>query len=300
VKVVPLLVALLVTPCLACSSREPQVAAAQAPQIKPQNKPAGSAAAQAPAAPGSAAQLFSGNFDPSQFLAAVEVVTSDAIAQDELEILAPNYAGSSFGELTARHLLLGRAAGGRLRVRNAAGYPAPTQAVESRERRCSFVVDCDELAVRGLVAKLRGSHPTIAANDVISYVYRFIEHKHMARGFDIASIVAEKREGDCTEHAVLTAALLRATGFPAHIVTGLALLRVAGKWSAFGHAWTEYHDGTSWQLADATNVGETVEKIRYVPLNVMKDEGPGYARANYDSFDIIDIQSLVVPTQLEP
>lgn len=297
-KALTLLGVLLVTPGLGCSSGKPQVAAAA-----PQAKPAVSSTAlqaKAPAAPGSAAHRLSGKFDPSQLLAAVEVATSDTLAPDELEILAPKYAGSSFGELTARHLVLGREAGGRLRVRNAAGYPAPTQAVDGRERRCSFVVDCDELSVRALVADLRGSHPTVGASDVTAYVYRFIEHKHMARGFDIASIVAEKREGDCTEHAVLTAALLRATGFPSHIVTGLAVLRVDGKWSAFGHAWTEYHDGASWQLADATNVGKNVERMRYVPLRVMKDEGPGYMRANYDSFEVIDVQSLVVPTRLDP
>jgi transglutaminase-like putative cysteine protease len=122
----------------------------------------------------------------------------------------------------------------------------------------------------------------------------------MSRGFDVASIVAEKREGDCTEHAVLTAALLRGTGFPAHVVLGLALVRIDDKWCAFGHAWTEYHDGQSWQLADATNVGETAEKIRYVPVRVMKDEGPGYGRASFDAFDIVDVRTLVVSTRLAP
>jgi transglutaminase-like putative cysteine protease len=195
---------------------------------------------------------------------------------------------------------LGREAGGKLRVRNAPGYPAPSQAVESRERRCSFVVDCDELSVRALVAELRAAHASVSADDVVAYVYRFIEHKHMARGFDIASVVAEKREGDCTEHAVLTAALLRGTGFPAHVVTGLAVLQIDGKWSAFGHAWTEYHDGQRWQLADATNVGEVVEKIRYLPLHVMTDEGPGYARASLDAFDVVDVRTLVLPTRLPP
>jgi transglutaminase-like putative cysteine protease len=283
---------LLATPYLACSSSKPPVAVAPLPSVK------SSASAHAP--PSHEAQSLQGALDPSQFLAAVEVVTSDGLAQDELEILAPNYAGSSFGELTARKLLVGPTAGGRLRVRNAPGYPAPTQAVESRDRRCSFVVDCDELVVRGLIADLRGSSSTIAADDVVTYVYRFIEHKHMARGFDVASIVAEKREGDCTEHAVLTAALLRGTGFPAHVVLGLALVRIDDQWRAFGHAWTEYHDGERWQLADATNVGDAAEKIRYVPVRVMKDEGPGYGRASLEGFDIVDVRTLVVSTRLEP
>jgi hypothetical protein len=287
-----LLGVVLATPYFACSSRKPPVAVAPLPPVK--------TAPSAAALPSHEAQSLQGALDPSQFFAAVEVVTSDGLAQDELEILAPNYTGSSFGELTARKLLVGPTAGGKLRVKNAPGYPAPTQAVESRERRCSFVVDCDELAVRGLIADLRGSHSSITADDVVTYVYRFIEHKHMARGFDVASIVAEKREGDCTEHAVLTAALLRGTGFPSHVVLGLALVSIADKWCAFGHAWTEYHDGESWRLADATNVGDAVEKIRYVPIRVMKDEGPGYGRASFDAFDIVDVRTLVVSTRLVP
>jgi hypothetical protein len=32
----------------------------------------------------------------------------------------------------------------------------------------------------------------------------------------------------------------------------------------------------------------------------MKDEGPGYGRASLESFDIVDVRTLVVPTRLEP
>lgn len=249
--------------------------------------------------PSQAAQSFSGELDASQFLASLAVTTSDSLAPNELELLAPNYAGASLGELDARHLLVSRKPNGQLRVKHEAGYAASTEAVVSGERRCSFVIDCDDLAVRGLVAELRAAHPTIEANDVIRYVYDFIEHKHFARGFDIASVVAEKREGDCTEHAVLTAALLRAIGFPTHVVTGVVLVRLDDHLRAFGHAWAEYHDGQRWQLADATNAGQDAERLGYVPLRVMKDEGPAYGRAAYDSFDVIDIESVLVPTRLD-
>jgi hypothetical protein len=250
--------------------------------------------------PSRAAQHFADEVDPSQFLASVEVTTSDRLGPNELELLAPNYAGASLGELEARHLLLSRKPSGQLRIKREGGYVASTAAVVSGERRCSFVIDCDDLAVRGLVAELRATHPMIEANQVVRYVYDFIEHKHFARGFDIASVVAQKREGDCTEHAVLTAALLRAAGFPTHVVTGLVLVRLDGRLMAFGHAWTEYHDGQSWQLADATNAGQTPDQLAYIPLRVMKDEGPAYGRAAYDNFDVMDIESLVVPNHLEP
>lgn len=300
-----LLGACLLAPALALAcSAKPALAPVPAAEAQPKPHPAPSAASpspttSAPAEPRGAPRQLSAALDPSQFLAAVDVTTSDTLAPDEIELVAPRFTGSNLGELSARHLLLGRREGGRLRIKSSPGYPAPTGAVQSRERRCSFVIDCDELSVRGLVAELRGAHSSIEATDVISYVYRFIEHKHMARGFDIASVVAEKREGDCTEHAVLSAALLRATGFPTHVVTGLALLRAGGNWAGFGHAWTEYHDGSGWQLADATGIGDAVEAIIYLPLRVMRDEGPGYSRGSFDAFDIVDVQSVSVSARLE-
>lgn len=286
---------LLAAISLGCGGGTPHAAP---PVQAPPNEPS-LPAAPSKAKAGSAAQRFNGELDPSQFLASLEVTSSDSLGPDELELLAPNYAGSSLGELDARRLLLKRGAGGRLRVKRELGYVASSEAVVSGERRCSFVIDCDDLAVRGLVAELRAAHATIEAHDVVRYVYDFIEHKHFARGFDIASVVAQKREGDCTEHAVLTAALLRALGFPTHVVTGIVLARLDGQVRAFGHAWTEYHDGQRWQLADATNAGDAPEKLAYLPLRVMKDEGPAYGRSAYENFDVMDVESLVVPTRLE-
>lgn len=286
---------LLAATSLGCGGGTPPAAPPTQAPPNESSKPAAPPKAKA----GSAAQRFSGELDPSQFLASLEVTSSDSLGPDELELLAPNYAGSSLGELDARHLLSKRGAGGRLRVKRELGYPPSSEPVVSSERRCSFVIDCDDLAVRGLVAELRAAGKAVEANDVVRYVYDFIEHKHFARGFDIASVVAQKREGDCTEHAVLTAALLRALGFPTHVVTGIVLARLDGQVRAFGHAWTEYHDGQRWQLADATNAGEAPEKLAYLPLRIMKDEGPAYGRSAYDHFDVIDVESLIVPAGLK-
>jgi hypothetical protein len=73
--------------------------------------------------------------------------------------------------------------------------------------------------------------------------------------------VLRRREGDCTEHALLAAALCRAAGVPARIVVGLAYAgdekRVfgfhawievwCGRWTAMDPAWNE-------PLADATHI----------------------------------------------
>jgi hypothetical protein len=59
--------------------------------------------------------------------------------------------------------------------------------------------------------------------------------------------VLATRRGDCTEHALLATALLRAAGIPARVAVGLAHSE-----GAFGyHAWVEYwHDG--WRTMDPT------------------------------------------------
>ena len=142
---------------------------------------------------------------------------------------------------------------------------------------------------------MREATPNPSATDVTEFVARFIDNKHMARSFDIASVVAERHEGDCTEHAVLSAALLRSLGFPSHVVTGVALVQIERQLMAFGHAWAEYHDGQAWQLAVATNAGETREQIMYLPLHVMLNEGPGYSRGMFEGFDVVDVETVLVP-----
>jgi transglutaminase-like putative cysteine protease len=73
--------------------------------------------------------------------------------------------------------------------------------------------------------------------------------------------VLRKREGDCTEHALLAAALCRAAGVPARVVVGLAY--AGDERRVFGfHAWIEAWCGRwtamdpSWDepLADATHL----------------------------------------------
>jgi transglutaminase-like putative cysteine protease len=100
----------------------------------------------------------------------------------------------------------------------------------------------------------------------------------MARGWDLASVVARSGAGDCTEHAVLLAALARSVGRPARVVVGVLLAVTGDGVAAFGHAWAEIHDGKVWQVVDATPVAEQ-GRVRYLPLFALEDESAGYAMA---------------------
>lgn len=147
-------------------------------------------------------------------------------------------------------------------------------------RAASFVIDFDEASVASLLETLRhdrGDQPSIA--ELVEFVDSNIARKSHRRSFDFASQVATSREGDCTEHAVLLAALARATDRPARVVLGIMLVELPTQLLAFGHAWTEIHDGHGWQIADATRPEKQLPdaRARYLPLVELANEGPGYA-----------------------
>jgi tetratricopeptide (TPR) repeat protein len=61
----------------------------------------------------------------------------------------------------------------------------------------------------------------------------------------------DKGGGDCTEHSVLFASLMRAHGIPTRLVSGMFLTR-GGLWAY--HMWATYWDGESWQSIDPSTM----------------------------------------------
>jgi len=95
--------------------------------------------------------------------------------------------------------------------------------------------------------------PYAIADRLRRYVTDIIQDKNLNIGFATASEVCRKREGDCTEHAVLLAALGRARGIPSRIVVGLAYVEnFAHRKNIFGfHMWTQFRIGGKWVDFDA-------------------------------------------------
>jgi len=92
-----------------------------------------------------------------------------------------------------------------------------------------------------------------AARKIESFTANYIDVMTLSTGYASAAEVAESRQGDCTEFAVLTAALCRAAGIPARIVVGVAYVdEFMGYENVFGgHAWTEAYVGNRWVGLDA-------------------------------------------------
>lgn len=93
-----------------------------------------------------------------------------------------------------------------------------------------------------------------AARQIESFVNGYITTKDLSIGYASAAEVARSRQGDCSEHAVLTAAMCRAVGIPARIVCGVVYVdSFIGQKSVFGgHMWTEVYVAGQWIGLDAT------------------------------------------------
>ena len=107
----------------------------------------------------------------------------------------------------------------------------------------SAMLDASDTAITGLVERARPdaeADPAVRAEAMRRFVHGFVNHKSLDVGFASASEVARSRVGDCTEHAVLLAALLRADGIPSRVTSGLVYAQdFAGAENIFGsHRWT--------------------------------------------------------------
>lgn len=92
-----------------------------------------------------------------------------------------------------------------------------------------------------------------AARRIEAFVADYIEVRSLSVGYASAAEVAASRQGDCSEFAVLTAAMCRAVGIPAQVVMGIAYIEdFAGLKNRFGgHAWVQAYVGDKWIGLDA-------------------------------------------------
>jgi transglutaminase-like putative cysteine protease len=120
-----------------------------------------------------------------------------------------------------------------------------------------------------------------AARRIESFVAEYITEKDFSVGYATAAEVAVSRQGDCSEHAVLTAAMCRAVGIPARVVSGLLYVEeFAGRRNVFGgHAWNQVYVGNKWVDLDASKA--------------TRGFGPGYITLAVGNGDPADFFGMV-------
>ncbi|HEY2396128.1 MAG TPA: transglutaminase-like domain-containing protein [Rudaea sp.] len=106
------------------------------------------------------------------------------------------------------------------------------------------------------LAKLGAGDATAAGEQMQrleNFVRGYIRNKDLSVGYASALEVARNPEGDCTEHAVLLAALGRALGIATRVVDGIVYVdNYAGQQHVFvPHAWTQAFIDGHWRSYDA-------------------------------------------------
>ncbi len=92
--------------------------------------------------------------------------------------------------------------------------------------------------------------PVKLAYRLESYVQTKLDKKNFSTALASAAEVAASLEGDCTEHAMLLAAMLRAKNIPSRVAVGLVYVESAESFG--GHMWTEAYLNGAWIPLDAT------------------------------------------------
>ena len=104
-----------------------------------------------------------------------------------------------------------------------------------------------------------------AALKVVAWVNRNMKKDYGANA-DRATDVLRQMRGDCTEHSLLTVALLRALGIPARRVDGVVYNQSGdGVAALYWHEWVEAYVGSTWTQLDPT-FGQPVADATHLTL----------------------------------
>ncbi len=118
----------------------------------------------------------------------------------------------------------------------------PTDADLASSDMIDFKSEAVQEVFKKALADINQDEPNyVIASRFRAFVHSYIEEKDLSFGLARASQIAQTAQGDCTEHAVLLAALLRAKGIPARTVSGLLYVDdFLGQQGVFGyHMWTQ-------------------------------------------------------------
>ncbi|MDO4576098.1 MAG: transglutaminase-like domain-containing protein [Planctomycetia bacterium] len=141
----------------------------------------------------------------------------------------------------------------------------PQSVPTPEDSQAGNLIQSDAPRIRALAEKATGGEASLAAAKKLErFVYEFITDKNYARGFATAAEVAEHPSGDCTEHAVFLAALLRAIAIPARVAQGLVY--VASSNTFVWHVWNEAYLDGRWIPLDGT-LGQGVVRADHLRIN---------------------------------
>jgi transglutaminase-like putative cysteine protease len=153
--------------------------------------------------------------------------------------------------------------------------------------RPSLYISSDSMSMKKLAARIIGSRKDVdtASFAIQSYVYQSMRFNSGIGVLRDASEILATKEGVCRDFAVLTVTLLRASGIPAKLASGL----VNGDGAFYYHAWAQAWDGKRW-----IGVDSTTERAQLSASHVKLGEGNIDTAFTFSFLDSAKIEVLSV------
>jgi hypothetical protein len=131
---------------------------------------------------------------------------------------------------------------------------APPDEPTEGDLQPSHLIQSDDPKIAALAEEATGDAggPWAASLALERFVHEYVTRTDYSQAFATAADVLQNRRGDCTEHAVLLAALARARGIPARVAVGLVYTSTLSGPAFAYHMWNEVHVDGRWIPLDAT------------------------------------------------
>lgn len=190
-----------------------------------------------------------------------------ATATYRIRVAGDNNAATSFARDGRQEISNPRGDTFELTVRARGKSGSASTKVDDEYLQSCYFINSEDAKVREIARQATSaSDPWRKALDLERWVYGNVSKQNFTEAFATADQVARTREGDCTEHAMLLAALCRAAGVPSRTALGLVYVGTGPRSPAFGfHMWTEVFVEGEWRSLDGTlgkgYVGATHLKI---------------------------------------
>ncbi|MEI7474261.1 MAG: transglutaminase domain-containing protein [bacterium] len=123
------------------------------------------------------------------------------------------------------------------------------------------VISFDETMKKTAAQVIAGeTNPYVSAKKLEKWVNAYITNKDYSTAFSGSSEVFKSKQGDCTEHSVLLASMLRAVGIPSKVAVGLFYTNTPESSFAY-HMWTKAYIANKWVNLDASFIDSTFSPL---------------------------------------
>jgi hypothetical protein len=157
-------------------------------------------------------------------------------------------------------------------------FSAPADPPTAADRESNNWIQSDNPKIIALAKEAAGDETDAwqTAVKLEQFVHKYINRTDYSQAFASAAEVLETREGDCTEYAVLLAALCRAQGIPARVAIGLVYVPSV---QGFGyHMWTEIYIKENYINKSPLPLGATTDVVpegegKWIPIDATLAKG---------------------------